>query len=288
MTASLLRRLRFGHTVLSGACLLLSLGVFAAPTLADAADQEGADIVAWLMAPTDPARAHDVDWITSWHGRLMVLIWCVLFPAGIMTARFFKIMPGQDWPSELDNKRWWRTHLSTQYIGGGLLLLALGLAFYASGTGLNDAVGWHQILGWTVAVLAAWQFLGGWLRGSKGGPTDPAPDGSPRGDHYDMTRRRRIFEYAHKAGGYLALLTACIAIITGLHAANAPRWMWLSIGGWWAVIIALAVWLQARGFARDTYEAIWGPGAEHPGNNLPPIGLGVRRSSDGTSADHGD
>jgi len=234
--------------------------------------------IAWLTAPIDGSRPHEIEGAAAWHGRLMVLVWAVLFPAGIITARFFKITPGQDWPQELDNKRWWRTHLATQYIGGALLLVGLGLALQSESFG--EAGFYHRLFGWSVVVLTGWQFLGGWLRGSKGGPTDAGADGSLHGDHYAMTSRRRFFEYAHKTGGYLALLAACIAIISGLWLANAPRWMGLGLLIGWCFLIGLAIWLQALGYARDTYEAIWGPGDEHPGNHLPPIGIGVNRRRD--------
>jgi hypothetical protein len=258
--------------LLLAACCLL-------PDQAFSAGQDGG-LLAWLSSPIDASRGHDVDIATSWHGRLMVLVWAVLFPTGILAARFFKVLPWQDWPRALDDRHWWRTHLSTQYLGGAVLLIALGLALYATGTSQDALVDGHHFLGWAVVLLAAWQFMGGWLRGTKGGPTDPAPDGSPRGDHYDMTKRRRLFEYAHKTGGYAALLIACVAILTGLHAANAPRWMWLGLTGWWCLFLGFAIWLQARGFTRDTYEAIWGPGDQHPGNHLRPIGVGIRRVGD--------
>lgn len=276
MTAPSLHGRRPGRSLAPGTCLPVFIGCCLVPISAIAADA-GGGIVSWLAAPIVPSSVHDVDAATAWHGRLMVLVWAVLFPAGILAARFFKVMPGQNWPRELDDKRWWRTHLSTQYVGGTLLLIALGLALYAAGANPGLVADLHHLFGWIVAFLAAWQFLGGWLRGTKGGPADRLPDRSLRGDHYDMTRRRRLFEYAHKAGGYLALLTACCAIVTGLYAANAPHWMWLGLFGWWGLLLGLAAWLQAKGFARDTYEAIWGTGPEHPGNRLRPIGLGIRR-----------
>jgi len=271
-----------------GLHLLLFCCLCLISTSAIPAERESSSLVTWLMTPIDPARAHVIDGATSWHGRLMAIVWALLFPAGILSARFFKIIPGQNWPHERDNKRWWQIHLSTQYVGGVLLLLALWLSLKAVGSGQDYAIDWHHVLGWSVAVLVAWQFLSGWLRGSKGGPTAPAPDGSLHGDHYDMTRRRRAFEYAHKAGGYLALLMACIAIISGLFAANAPHWMWLGLLCWWAFLIGLTAWLQASGFARDTYEAIWGPDTEHPGNRLKPIGLGIRRVKGGTRPEQAD
>ncbi|MEL6963104.1 MAG: cytochrome b561 domain-containing protein [Pseudomonadota bacterium] len=277
MTACSLHGPRSDHSKVDSArLLLLTIGFCFLPALAIAADQD-AGALSWLNEPIDSTRPHDIDAATSWHGRLMVLAWAFLFPVGILAARFFKVMPGQNWPHVLDNKRWWHTHLFSQYSGGILVVIALGLGLYATSTGENDAIDLHHILGWIVIVFAAFQFLGGWLRGTKGGPTDPGPDGALHGDHYDMTRRRRLFEYAHKSGGYIALFTACAAVLTGLYAANAPRWMWLGLAGWWCLLISLATWLQANGFARDTYEAIWGPDKSHPGNHMRPIGIGVTR-----------
>ena len=64
----------------------------------------------WLLSPLDPLRIHAVDWAVSWHGRLMVIAWLFAFPAGILTARFFKITPRQNWPQVLDNVFWWNLH----------------------------------------------------------------------------------------------------------------------------------------------------------------------------------
>jgi hypothetical protein len=106
------------------------------------------------------------------------------------------------------------------------------------------------------------QFLAGWLRGTKGGPSEP----QMRGDHYDMTTHRLIFEYVHKSVGYLALGLAAGTILTGLWTANAPYWMWLMLGLWWLVLLAAALVLQARGRYVGSYQAIWGPDPVHPGN----------------------
>jgi hypothetical protein len=137
--------------------------------------------------------------------------------------------------------------------------------------------GTHTIFGWAVVLLAVGQFLGGWLRGSKGGPTEPHPDGSLRGDHYDMTPRRIAFEYLHKIGGYSALAIAIGAVVTGLWRANAPNWMWVTLGFWWLALLIAGILLQRAGRAIDTYQAIWGPDQTHPGNSRRPIGIGIRR-----------
>jgi hypothetical protein len=56
----------------------------------------------WLLAPIDATRAHEVGFAVSWHARSMVLAWAVLAPLAVVIARYFKVLPGQDWPRELD------------------------------------------------------------------------------------------------------------------------------------------------------------------------------------------
>ena len=229
----------------------------------------------WLSAPIDHARLHEVGAYVSWHGRFMVLAWSFLFPLGIIVARFFKIMPRQDWPDHLDNQAWWVAHRLLQYGGGLVIVLALLLIWVAPYAG--DAGLMHRIFGWTVVGLCAIQMLTGLFRGTKGGPTDRAGDGSLAGDHYDMTLRRKLFEHFHKNLGYAALLLACFATASGLWIANGPRWMWIAVILWWIILAVMFAVLQRRGMAVDTYQAIWGPDEDHPGNRMKPIGWGVVR-----------
>ncbi|WP_299783709.1 cytochrome b561 domain-containing protein [uncultured Roseobacter sp.] len=231
----------------------------------------------WLAAPMDTSRLHDVGWHLSWHARFMVVSWGVLVPLGIFIARYFKIAPGQNWPETLDHHFWWNTHRICQY--SACVLMVVGLWFIRSAPPLTTIPGPHQFLGWTVLALAMVQLTGGLLRGTKGGPTEPAPDGSLHGDHYDMTPRRLVFEYAHKGAGYLALLLSIATILSGLWQANAPNWMWLSLALWWGGLGIVSLVLQSRGMAVDTYQAIWGPDPTLPGNRRKPIGLGVHRIS---------
>jgi hypothetical protein len=150
--------------------------------------------------------------------------------------------------------------------------VAAGGPALAPGASLG-AAGMHRALGWTVLVLGSLQLASGWLRGSKGGP---AAD-SMRGDHYDMTLRRRLFERWHKAVGWLAVLGAVGVVGLGLAAADAPRWMPIVLALWWTALAAWARREQRAGRCVDTYQAIWGPDPAHPGNRLAPIGWGVRR-----------
>lgn len=227
----------------------------------------------WLLASIDPSRGHEVGFAVSWHARTMTLAWGILAPLAVLIARYLKVLPGQDWPRQLDSVFWWRFHWIAQSL---VLLLTIG------GTAVvwNHSIGGslHGRLGYAVLVLVCGQVLHGVFRGTKGGPTAPARDGTPRGDHYDMTPWRIMFEWAHKLLGYTLIALAAVTIAVGLWHANAPNWMWLTIAIWWSVLIAAAIVLQRRGWARDTYQAIWGPSLDHPGNRRKPIGWGINRS----------
>lgn len=216
------------------------------------------------MSPIDPTRPHEVGAALAWHARVMVLGWGILAPLAVLMARYFKVLPGQDWPRHLDSKVWWRSH----WIGQSLvIILALGALalILVSPQNTGQAV-YHRLFGYAVLGLGFCQILSGLLRGSKGGPTSRAPDGSLRGDHYDMTLHRRIFETYHKVFGYLILLFVVASIASGLWVANAPIWMWLTIAGWFAALLLAAAILERGGRAVNTYQAIWGPDPVHPGN----------------------
>lgn len=228
----------------------------------------------WLLAPIDANRTHEVSFAVAWHGRVMVLAWAILAPLAILAARYLKVLPWQDWPRHLDNQLWWRTHWIGQSFVALLSIIGFGLICTVS-----SQTSWHGRLGYSVLALTILQISLGIFRGSKGGPTAPAPDGSPRGDHYDMTRWRLMFEFIHKSVGYLLLTLAIVTMLFGLWSANAPRWMWGAITFWWSGLALFAIWLQSQGWAMETYQAIWGPGREHPGNRRQPQGWGTRRVS---------
>lgn len=235
-------------------------------------------IIDWLLSPIDPSRVHSVDVLLSWHARVMTLAWGVIAPVAVLVARYFKIMPRQDWPRRLDNPVWWRVHWKGQTVV--VVLSALGLGLILAAPEASHSAPVHRILGYLILGFAVVQALSGVLRGTKGGPTAPGTDGALSGDHYDMTRRRLIFEAVHKSLGYGLLASGAVCILLGLWAANAQLWMWLFIPGWWGVLIAVAVWLQFRRGAFDTYQAIWGPDERHPGNRMKKQGWGTVRPGD--------
>lgn len=229
----------------------------------------------WLLSSLDATRAHIIDGPVSWHGRGMVLAWGFLFPLGVLMARFFKIMPNQNWPTTLDNVVWWHTHRILQYSGLVIVALALGLILTRNEPYAGSEP--HRWLGWLICSFLMIQFLSALLRGTKGGPTEVSADGSMAGDHYDITPRRVIFEWVHKSLGYVLVVLSIGSILSGLWLVNAPIWMYLGQAVWWAGLIGAFVILQRQGRAVDTYQAIWGPDPVHPGNRKKPIGWGIHR-----------
>ena len=220
-------------------------------------------MIEWLLQPIDPERIHDVSFVVAWHGRAMVMAWSFFFPIGVLLARFLKITANQDWPRELDNKFWWKSHLVFQVSGGVIMLIGSALILFKAESTIDLTS--HNYLGWFLIIFGCLHMISGMFRGSKGGPTAPAADGSLHGDHYDMTVRRKCFEYYHKYFGYILLWTSVIAVLTGMWIANGPIWMWIIMFCWWTVIMVFFYILQSRGMAIDTYQAIWGPDPEIPG-----------------------
>ena len=228
----------------------------------------------WTWAATSlSGRPHEIApaW-AYWHARLMVAAWSVLLPLGMLMARFFKIWPGQDWPAVLDNPRWWRLHVRFQGVGVALMTCGFALAV-GRGEDQSHLALWHHRAGWLLVSVGWLQIVAGIFRGSKGGPTGALL----RGDHYDMTRRRLVFEVVHKTLGWAALPVVVATTAAGLVMLDAPRWVAVVIGAWWIVLTAAFVLLQCAGRCVDTYQAIWGPDPAHPGNQRKPIGWRVTR-----------
>jgi hypothetical protein len=228
----------------------------------------------FLFSPIDPIRAHDVGMTVSWHGRLMVFAWGVLLPLGVFAARFCKVLPGQNWPKEIQNPFWFTWHRILQYTGLAFMVGAVILIWFSpqNAKGL-DLHGW---IGWSVVTLAAIQFLAALLKGTGGGPDHNGP-GQWGGDHFMMRPIRVVFEKLHKFLGYLAIGVSVVSILTGMWIANAYVWMWIAQIGIWIGLVLLFVVLQKRGWTIDTYQAIWGTDPSFPGNQLPPVGWGIRR-----------
>jgi hypothetical protein len=199
------------------------------------------------------------------HAACMILAWAGMLPAGAILARWCKVMPGQDFPRVRDNPLWWHWHRALQY--GGIAVASIGLlaVLAQTGGGFGHAHAW---LGGAAMLLGWAQVVGAQFRGTKGGPTDPRADPADpatwRGDHFDMTRRRRLFEALHKTGGWLTLLLAALALGSGASLVGAPDWLVVLLGLAWIAALLAALDLVRQRRHVDTYVAIWGPDLRSP------------------------
>ena len=243
------------------------------------------DVWVWL---TDPLRGDSFMELAEpirLHGLLMALAVGVLMPLAVLLARYSKILPGQDWPRELNRRFWWFSHLALTYCATVAVAAAMVLVVMALPEDADHAAHGHAWIGWlSVAMLLA-LLVNGWQRGSTGGPGKPAPGTlgplhGVAGDHYDMTARRRWFERTHKLLGYLLLAVFFVAVLSGLWHASAPRWTLVLLAAWWVALLLLAWRWERQGRCIDGYQAIWGPSMAHPGNRIPELGWGSRRYSE--------
>ena len=205
------------------------------------------------------------------HAWLMFSIWIVLIPAVIVLTRFGKPPPSvagiPKGSPKLGRKLFWFTlHriglflLTAVSVLGGLIALAAVGGFSGS---------LHASFGIATLLFGVLQLISARSRGTHGGrdPTLGSADRPvfARGDHYDMSSRRRWFEAYHKNVGYFTLVLAIGAVATGLT----QYWM-TSIAIVFAIAMAAwivaAVVLDARGFRHDTYLSNFGTGAHHPFN----------------------
>jgi len=262
--------------------LLLGSVVTATPT-------DAAGLIEWLLTPISGATEHLVPVSVAWHGRLMVFTWALLMPAAVIVARYFKITPRQRWPQRLDNPFWFITHRRLGYLVTVLTLVGLSFILARRGGEYAPWRSFHTSLGWIVIAFAIFQLVGSLARGTHGGPVNPftrqrrPPEEWP-GDHFSMTGRRIVFEYSHKAIGYVLIPMAVVAVETGLREADAPIWMWLVIALWWLLCAIVFFSLQLVVGCIDTYQAIWGLDQSLPGYRRRPIGMGITRLADSETA----
>lgn len=207
----------------------------------------------------------------DYHAILMVTIWIVLVPICIITIRFGKPKPtlnGIRPQVKLTNIVWWwfSVHKFGLYVAVALSLIGLAVALAAS-RGFSGSV--HSMFGITTIALGCLQVISGLLRGTHGGRNyhlaDPDDPSTWRGDHYDMTPRRRKFEAYHTTAGYFAGFAATGAVASGLMQYPMPVLT--------AVILAIALFalvlcivLEYKGLRYDGYRAAHGYNPEHPYN----------------------
>ncbi len=214
-------------------------------------------------------RTIDVHW--GYHALLMVGIWVILVPLCIITIRFGKPRPKPNGITEqvkLTNLVWWwfSVHKYGLYLAIGLSFVGLVIALVVS-SGFNGSV--HSMFGLATIILGCLQVIAGWLRGKHGGryyyTADPDDPSTWRGDHFDMTTRRRIFEAYHKTAGYFAGFFAVGAVASGLMQYPMPVLAGAVIVAVF-VILGLCIVLEFKGLRYDGYRAAHGNNPDHPHN----------------------
>jgi hypothetical protein len=214
-------------------------------------------------------RTIEIHW--GYHAILMVGIWLVLVPACILAIRFGKPKPTLNGIREkvaITNLVWWwfSVHKYGLYVAVGLSIAGVAVALVVS-RGFSGSV--HSIFGITTVILGCLQVISGWLRGVHGGrnyyTADPNNPDTWRGDHYDMTPRRRKFEAYHKNAGYFAGFFAVGAVASGLMQYPMPALATVIVIAA-LVVFVLSVVLEYKGFRYDGYRAAHGYNLEHPFN----------------------
>ncbi|MCP5087210.1 MAG: hypothetical protein GY952_10460 [Rhodobacteraceae bacterium] len=214
-------------------------------------------------------RTIEINW--NYHALLMFGVWIVLVPLCITIIRYFKPRPsefGLRRKVSIRHKEWWwfNVHKYGLYLAIILSLGGLVVALVVS-KGISGSM--HSLLGMMTILMGCLQVVTGVLRGTHGGkhynnadPNDPA---TWRGDHYDRSIRRRMFEAYHKTAGMFTLLCAVGAVGSGLMQYPMPVLSWFLF---LVPLSLLATWVFLEFLERryDGYRAVHGYGMEHPYN----------------------
>ena len=216
----------------------------------------------WLNTPLHAGPLDDVNPVDFWHGVLMGTAGAVLVPVAVLAARYWKIVPGQDWPRIINHRGWQRVHGLCGV--AAMLCLVVGVAMAFQGMSLPSHLAHpHAWTGWGIMAVLLLLVINIALRGSIGGPGRHQPRTLVHlhdvpGDHYDMTRRRRIFERAHRWLGYGLMLALFANVMTGYWHVNVPRGLAVATLAWWACL-ALMAWRWGLSMAtRRAGAPAWG------------------------------
>lgn len=219
--------------------------------------------LAWLN------KTVEIHW--DYHAYLMTAVWFILVPLAVLVLRFFKTKPTpngiQKGTSNFDPKLiCWTVHVWVLYPAIAIALAGMVVALVVSG-GFSGSL--HAVFGIATIFLGCMQVVSAWFRGTHGGergvdsvPNDPA---TWRGDHYDMTARRRWFESYHKTAGYFTLALALGAMASGLMQFWMPV-IGIALGLVLMAVLFLSVFLEGKGYRQDTYRSVYGNHPNHPYN----------------------
>ncbi|CAJ1938241.1 unnamed protein product [Sphenostylis stenocarpa] len=149
------------------------------------------------------------------HGFMMFVAWGILFPGGILAARYLKHLKGDGW---------YRIHVYLQY--SGLIIVLLALLFAVAELGGFYVRSTHVKFGLATIFLACTQPVNAFLR-----PQKPAI-----GEQAPFTRV--IWEYFHAIVGRCAIVVGIAALFTGMKHLG-DRYSVDNIHG---LSLAMAIW----------------------------------------------
>jgi len=160
------------------------------------------------------------------HGVLMGCAYALLFPIGVMVARYAKNQ----------NAWWFKIHFFLQNFAFCIVLAGIIIGYYIPEIQFQQAT-WHAPLGTVIFILTFFQVVSGYVR----------PHKSPE---VDITIPRTIFETFHHWNGRSILLLALAQIIAGYFELGVPHWsygIWLPfLGGFFFISLCLELFKLFR------------------------------------------
>lgn len=150
---------------------------------------------------------------------------------------------------------WFDMHRVFQGLGLAAVIAATAVSIAITPAGLHFK-GAHRATGLASSLLVVAQFLGGMCR-------PPLPVSTAHGKRAPLSRKRRVWEVAHRVGGAAAFVLGVIAVYMGFyHAASNLLWPALfSLMLGWTLALGVAHEVARRKCARRAWGRLCGHGA---------------------------
>ncbi|RLN12030.1 cytochrome b561, DM13 and DOMON domain-containing protein [Panicum miliaceum] len=147
-----------------------------------------------LMLSGLAEAVEDLRPVLAVHGFMMFVAWAILFPGGIMAARYLKHLKGD---------LWFQAHIYLQY--SGIAVMLLGVLFAVAELRGFFFKSKHARIGAVAFTIACAQPINAYLRPHK---TE---------NRESSSRNRILWEYLHLFTGRSAALAGIVALFTGLQ-----------------------------------------------------------------------
>eukprot|EP00250_Pteridium_aquilinum_P010873 c19688_g1_i1 orf=592-3381(+) len=167
------------------------------------------------------------------HGFIMFLAWALLFPGGVLAARYLKY---------LKDDGWFQIHVYAQY--SGIAIMFLGVLFAVAEIREFRTGSLHVKLGLISILLACAQPFNAFFRPKKGAPGEQA------------SSKRRTWQLIHRYIGVATLVVGFITLFTGIlalsneYGGDQMRGLGWALAGWIFCIAMLTFYLEYRGSLR--------------------------------------